>query len=156
MVIAKCYVILPLVPPTTVTLSGQTTAIADVQSVVLNCTAGSSNPASIIYWQQNGTDFTNNALSSETGGEYNGRVTTYILTFVPTRKMDSMKYTCSANNAWGSRIYSKERQLDLTCKSIIVCVCSIIFNIYILIYKNYLRIGYIFSTNCNNITGYLL
>ena len=106
-----------LVPPTHVTLSGQTSVIADGRSVKLNCTAGTSKPVSTILWQRNGTNITNNVPTSTIFDEYNGHVTSQTLTFVPTRDMDYTKYICCAYNvAWGRCVYSNERQLNLTCR----------------------------------------
>ncbi|WAR04164.1 HMCN2-like protein [Mya arenaria] len=90
-------------PPSTATLTGYFTAVADGSSKTFTCESGTSNPFAAITWLHN-----NVIVTAGTGtptniiGKYYGLVTTQTLTITPTRDDDADVYSCSARNAVSS------------------------------------------------------
>ncbi|XP_052819322.1 synaptogenesis protein syg-2-like isoform X2 [Mya arenaria] len=108
-------------PALTTTITGATGIYANgVNKVTLTCSTGSSNPASIINWFRNNQTITSNESLVNMSGEYGGKLTSQVIKFVPTHKMDGHVMECRAGNGLQSSTAEWAREkLDLKYNPIV-------------------------------------
>ncbi|XP_052803376.1 synaptogenesis protein syg-2-like isoform X1 [Mya arenaria] len=102
-------------PPSTATLTGYFTAVADGSSKTFTCESGTSNPFAAITWLHYNVIVTaGTGTPTNIFGSYYGHVTTQTLTITPTRDDDADVYSCSARNAVSSTpANSQQKSLNL-------------------------------------------
>ena len=89
--------------------------------LTLNCTTGSSNPASNIKWFNGTSDITNNRPYTTWTGVNNGQIRSQQLVLYPTRYMDGDVIKCSVSNILNSQSPVVDTTtLNLKCKYFIM------------------------------------
>ena len=145
-----CYIIFVETPvrPTATVLSGNPVAVVDGRSLVLTCTAGSSNPAASITWEHNGFTITNNALLIQSEGANKGIMTSQSLTINPTRQMDGDTYSCKAQNVAGTSP-KNSTTLNVTCRFKVSYLNVYVIVVGVILSSSFSRFTLLF---CNIIT----
>jgi hypothetical protein len=113
----------------------------------LNCTTGSSNPASDIKWFNGSIELENGQRYIESSGENNGVVRSQILVLYPTRYMNGNEISCSVYNTENLETPVKDSaKLSIQCKYLNYMWFKIKLNEHEMRYFNWFQNGICFGT----------